>query len=55
MLAVKGLYVVCWIIPGVLQTLELSIAKIMGCGRVGRASKRLMPITAKSLLGVSLS
>ena len=35
LLAVKGLNYVCWMSCRVLQTLKLSLAKIMGWGNVG--------------------
>ena len=49
-LAVNGLSFVCWMNCRVLQTLQLSMAKIMGCGRVGSIWKSVMrtmaPISA---------
>ena len=40
--AVNGLPLVCWMNCTVLQTLKLSIAKIIGWGRVGRIWKSVM-------------
>ena len=51
MLAVNGLSFVCWMNCRVLQTLKLSIAKIIGWGRVRRIWKSVMRTTANISAG----
>ena len=51
MLAVNGLSLVCWMNCRVLQTLKLSIAKIIGWGRVERIRKRVMRTMANISAG----
>ena len=51
MLAVNGLSFVCWMNCRVLQTLKLSMAKIMGWGRVGSIWKSVMRTMANISAG----
>ena len=51
MLAVNGLHFVCWINRRVLQTLKLSIVKIIGWRRVGSIWKSVMRMMAKISAG----
>ena len=46
LLAVKGLNFVCWMSCRVLQTLKLSMAKIMGWGNVGRERRSAVRMMA---------
>ena len=51
LLAVKGLNCVCWMSCRVLQTLKLSMAKIMGSGNVGRERRSVVRMMANLCAG----
>ena len=49
--AVKGLNCVCWMSCRVLQTIKLSMAKIMGWGNVGRERRSVLRMMANITAG----
>ena len=49
LLAVKGLNFVCWMSCRVLQTLKVSMAKIMGLGNVGRERRGVVRMMSNIL------